>query len=426
MRTSRVLVIARREYMERIRSKAFWISTVALPVLLLAMGVVPALVAARSGSAKTVVVVDETGVLGSSISDALAGGSNEFERRNSFSVLLEPPAADRDAQRAALDERVLREELDAWLWIARDDLAAGEVEYHSESVSSFITQSVLERRLTDVVRRDRLARFDLGDAEIDELLGSIDLRTVRVSAEGSKEEGADAGFFLAYVLFFLLYLMLMIYGQQVMTGVLEEKTSRIVEVIVSTARPRQLMMGKLLGVCGIALSQLLIWLLTIGILTAPNIVSALSWFPDGVDIPQLRPTLIVHFISLFVLGFFVYATFYAAIGAAFNNVQEAQQFASFAVFLLVAPMLFFFLVINDPDSTLAVVTSLIPPFTPTIMLLRLAVKTPPAWQITLGYVLAVGFALFMVSLAGRIYRVGILMHGKKPTVQELWRWIRYP
>jgi ABC-2 type transport system permease protein len=185
------------------------------------------------------------------------------------------------------------------------------------------------------------------------------------------------------------------------------------------------MMGKLLGVCGTALTQLSIWLVSLGVMTLPGVVAAMAWLPDGAEIPQLRASLIVHFLLFFLIGFFVYSTFYAAIGAAFNSIQEAQQFASYAVIFLVAPMLFFFLVINDPDSTLSVVTSLIPPFTPLIMLLRLAVKAPPAWQVALGYVLAISFAIFMVWLAGRIYRIGILMYGKKPTVQELWRWLRY-
>ncbi len=421
---SKAFVIARREYLERMRSKGFWISTIALPVLILALTVVPSLLAARSSSNRTLAVVDETGRLGEAVEEALTG-EQRSDIRNSFEILLEPPASERETQRQELDRRILEGEIDAWIWLRDADLEAGEVEYHSESVSSFLTQSVIERRLTDVVRRERLARLDLEEADVEGLLDTIDLRTVRVTEEGSSEERAEAGFFLAYILFFLLYLMLMIYGQQVMNGVLEEKTSRIVEVIASTARPRELMMGKLAGICGIALTQLVLWLVSVGVLTAPAVATSLGILSTQVDIPQLEPAVIVHFIALFMIGFFVYAALYAAIGAAFNNVQEAQQFAGFAVFLLVAPMLFFFLVINDPDSTLSVVTSLFPPFTPTIMLLRIAVKTPPMWQVGLGYLLAIGFAWLMVAVAGRIYRTGILMYGKKPTLQELWRWVRY-
>jgi ABC-2 type transport system permease protein len=425
MATDRTLVVARREYAMRIRSKGFWISTALLPLAIVAMGVIPTLLASRAGSSKRILVIDETGRLDDDIMRALSVNDDRSSQIAAFEVELEPAAADREAQGHELDARVRAQEIDAWLAITEAGLAAGEIEYHAESVASFMSQSILERRLTGVVRRDRLSKLGISGELADELVAPIGLRTVRVTDEGSQEEGQDAGFFLAYALFFLLYIVLMIYGQQVMNGVLEEKTSRIVEVIVSTTRPFELMMGKLLGICGIAITQLLIWLLSLGVVTLPGVVASLAWLPDNAEIPQLRPALIVHFLCLFLIGFFIYSTFYAAIGAAFNNVQEAQQFASYAVIFLVAPMLFFFLVINDPDSTLSVVTSLIPPFTPLILLLRLAVKAPPTWQIVAGYAVAIAFAVFMVWVAARIYRVGILMHGKKPTVQELWRWMRY-
>lgn len=425
MRIDKALVVARREYGTRIRSKGFWLSTITLPLLLAAMGIVPTLLVSRAGSSMRIVVVDETGRLADAISSALSAADDSVSQIAKFEVAPEAPAADIDGQRLELDRRILDQEIDTWLWISSSGLEAGEVEYHAESVSSFLSQTILERRLTRVIRRDRLTQVGVAAELVDDLVASVDLRTVKVTKEGSKEQGEDAGFFLAYALFFLLFMVLMIYGQQVMNSVLEEKTSRIVEVVVSTTRPFELMMGKLLGVCGIALTQLSIWLGSLGVMTLPGVVAAMAWLPDGAEIPQLRAGLIVHFLFFFLIGFFVYSTFYAAIGAAFNSIQEAQQFASYAVIFLVAPMLFFFLVINDPDSTLSVVTSLIPPFTPLIMLLRLAVKAPPLWQVALGYALAIGFAVFMVWLAGRIYRVGILMYGKKPTVQELWRWLRY-
>ncbi len=419
MGARKIVVIAKREYGTRIRSKGFWLSTVALPILMLVLTVVPTYLTARAGSTKRLAVVDETGRLAADILQSLDQAGDRASEIADFEVTIEPT----ETGRAVLDRRILDGEIDAWLWISRDELEQGLVEYHSESVASFLSQTILEQRLTEIVRRDRLSQLGIAPRLADELVASVSLRTVKVTEEGSQEEGEGAGFFLAYALFFLLYLVLMIYGQQVMNGVLEEKASRIVEVIVATTRPFDLMMGKLIGVCGIALTQLSIWLGTVAVLTLPAIVASIAWLPEDIEIPRLEPALIAHFVAFFLIGFFVYSTFYAAIGAAFNNVQEAQQFAGYAVVLLVAPMLFFFLVINDPDSTLSVVTSLIPPFTPLIMLLRLAVKTPPGWQIALGYALAAGFAIFMVWIAARIYRVGVLMYGKKPTLQELWRWL---
>jgi ABC-2 type transport system permease protein len=160
-------------------------------------------------------------------------------------------------------------------------------------------------------------------------------------------------------------------------------------------------------------------------LSTPAVLGAMATLPDGTQLPQVSLGLALHFFVNFLLGFFVFASLYAAIGAATNNVQEAQQLAGFLVIFLIAPVFFVVPVINDPDSTLAVVLSLIPMFTPLLMLLRIAVKMPPLWQILAGYAITTAFLVFLVWGCARIYRVGILMYGKKPTLPELWRWLRH-
>jgi ABC-2 type transport system permease protein len=301
----------------------------------------------------------------------------------------------------------------------RGDGHHGEVEYHGESVSNFITQEILEDAISDVVREWRLTANGFDAARVAELSRGVSLRTTRVTASGSQAQTGMAGFFFAYFLFFLLYVVLMIYGQQVMTGVLEEKTSRIVEVIIATVRPLELMAGKLLGICLVALTQLAIWLGTAFVLTLPGLVAAAA------VLPQVSLSLVLHFLGFFVLGFLMYATYYAALGAAFNDIKEAQQAASSAAFLFVPVVIFMFPTINDPDGLLATAASLFPPFTPMLMVLRVAVKSPPAWQLALGYALSAAFVVFMVWVCGKIYRTGILMYGKKPTLRELARWVRY-
>lgn len=231
-----------------------------------------------------------------------------------------------------------------------------------------------------------------------------------------------SGFLLAYLLFFLLYLVVAIYGGLVMNGVLEEKSSRIVEVLLATTTPKELLYGKLFGIGAAGLTQLAVWVTAIALLTAPGVASALA-FGDGV-IPQVAPMVLVHFLFHFLLGFFLFAAMYAAIGAATNSVQEAQPLTGIVVPFLIAPMLFMVTVINDPDSTLAVVLSLIPTFTPLLMMLRIAVKSPPLWQIALGYALTTLFVVALMAACARVYRIGILMYGKRPTFGELARWIR--
>ena len=425
MRLDNAVTVAKREYLARLRTKGFWLATVALPLFIGAMGVVPALLLGKGDKAHRLAVVDATGRLGEALARELAESDGPLGERAAFDVELVPAGADARADAEALDRRVLDDEIDAWIRIDDASLAADEIAYNAESVSNFITQSALERALSRVVRHDRLTAAGYDADEVGTLARGVGLDTVRVSEEGSKSEGAEAGIILAYVLFFILYMVLIIYGQQVMNGVLEEKSSRIVEVIVSTTRPFELMLGKLGGICLVALTQLAIWMGTLVLLTLPGVVASMAWVPENVDIPSFTPAILLHFLGHFLLGFFLYSTLYAAIGASFNNVQEAQQFASVAVIFLIAPVFLFWKVLNDPDSTLSVVSSLVPLFSPLLMMLRIAVKTPPWWQITLSYLLTALFTLAMVWLSARIYRVGILMYGKKPTIQELWRWIRY-
>jgi ABC-2 type transport system permease protein len=428
MRGDKVRIIARREYLSRVKTKGFWIGTVILPVFLVAMMVVPSLVIAKTKAELRLVVVDQTGRLAEPLAAKLRETGGAGRQASNFELeLVEAPAdgEGRDALRRRLDARVLAEEIDAWVWLPADVLERNRVEYHGESVSNFITQEVLEDRISDVLSASRLAAAGYDAARVGELTQSVQIDTLRVTAEGGKAEAGLAGLAIAYFLFFLLYIMIAIYGAQVMNGVLEEKASRVVEVVVSAATPFELLLAKLLGIGGVALTQIAIWLGTAAVLTAPGVVAAMAWLPPDVGVPALGAATILHFCVLFLLGFFMYASFYAAIGSAFNDIREAQQAASSAMFLLLPPVLFFPVVMNDPDSTVSVVTSLIPFFTPLVMTLRIALKTPPLWQLFLGYLLTGAFTVGMVWLAAKIYRTGILMYGKKPTLRELLRWVRY-
>ncbi|HEY0784211.1 MAG TPA: ABC transporter permease, partial [Thermoanaerobaculia bacterium] len=245
-----------------------------------------------------------------------------------------------------------------------------------------------------------------------------------IAEKGSRGQGGIGGFILAIALFLMLYMILVFYGQQVMQGVLEEKGSRVIEVITSAVSPTELMMGKLGGICLLALTQLSIWIGTAAFITSP-LLSVFIALPPDIQLPTLTVAVVVNFFLLFLFGFFLFSTIYLMIGSSFNSLQEAQQVAGPAILLIVAPVFFFTAVINAPDSTLSVVTSLIPFFTPLVMMLRVAVKMPPLWQLLTAYGLSAATIGFMIWLCARIYRIGILMYGKKPTIQEIWRWVRY-
>jgi ABC-2 type transport system permease protein len=443
MRLDRTWVIAKREYLTRIKGKGFWIGTLVIPTFLVGVMVVPSILLQRADTRQKLVVVDETGRVAPEFARVLAEKEREERQakrqpprpearggeprapRARFDLLIEPPESDRQTQEKALEKRVRDEQIDAWVWIGPRTLEDNKVEYRARSVSNFVTQDVLADDLSAAVRQVRLREAGLDPEQVRRLTDPVDLKTLRVVEEGSRAEGGFAGILFVWILFMMLYMTIALWGQQVMVGVLEEKGSRIVEVLTSSVKPMDLMMGKLLGICLLGLTQIVLWLGTTTLLTAPGVLAATAALPEGTTLPSFTPVMAIHYALLYALGFFVYASFYAAVGAAFNNLQEAQQVAGMLIFFLIVPMLLVWRVINDPGSTLAVVTSLVPLFAPLMMPLRIAIQMPPLWQILLCYVLLIAFIVGMVWVCARIYRVGILMYGKKPTVQEIWRWIRY-
>ena len=436
MRVDQVKTIVRREYLTRIKSRGFWIATLLLPVALGVVVFLPSLLMMRTKATLQLTAVDAVGGLG----ERLAAELDELERSAQreaagldrddasetarFALEVIPAETDAAAQQAALDRQVLAGETDAWIWIAPESLESGEIEYHAESVSNFITQRRLERGLTEVFSHVRLARAGYEPELVVKLTRPVDLKTLKVTEEGTREEEGMVGFFVAYLLFFMLYTVVAIYGGLVMNGVLEEKTSRIVEVLLATTTAKELLYGKLLGIGLAGLTQLGVWMATLAAITAPGVASAVA-FGYGDAIPQIAPSVFVHFLLLFLLGFFTMAALYAGIGSATNSVQEAQPLTAIVMPFLIAPVLFMPVIINDPDSTMAVVLSLVPFFTPMLMMLRIVVKMPPLWQIGLGYVLTAALVWGLMALSARIYRVGILMYGKRPTFAELGRWIRH-
>ncbi|HYL04926.1 MAG TPA: ABC transporter permease [Thermoanaerobaculia bacterium] len=439
MRLEHAVIVGRREYLARIRSKGFWIATVAVPAFIGAVVLGPSLLMSKTSTEQRLAVVDATGSgLGQELVEALApsgkdGGQAVHRGRRGgegqvrFVVRLVPPAAGaaaQAAQRAELDAMVRRREIGAWIWIGREDVAANRFEYHAESLSNVITQEALKQRISEVVGKWRLRQAGYDAAKVAALVRPLEAQTVRISATGSRAEGGAAGFFLAFVLFFMLYMGILLYGNQVMQGVLEEKGSRIIEVLAAAVKPTELMLGKLGGICLVALTQLAIWAAAIAVVTTPGLLAALVSMPPEMKLPVLAPSLWLNFFLLFLCGFFLFATFYAMLGAAFNSAQEAQQLAGLPAIFVVAPAVFMVQIINDPDSALSVGLSLVPPLTPLVMMLRIATRMPPLWQLLAAYGLAAAAIAAMIWLCARVYRVGILMYGKKPTLQEIWHWVR--
>jgi ABC-2 type transport system permease protein len=259
---------------------------------------------------------------------------------------------------------------------------------------------------------------------VDAITRPVDLSVVRIAEDlsESRKGAAERSFMLSYILTFLLYMTMMFYGYYVLRGVLEEKSSRVVEVVVANIRPTELMLGKIFGIGAVGLTQYALWVLVLLNLTLVGAMFGSS-LTEG-QAAYVSPTLMVFFVVFFLLGFLQYSAVYAAVGAAFNTEEEAQQMQTVVSLVLGLSFVLMFPVMANPDSTVSVVLSLVPIFAPMLFFLRMTIQSPPVWQTVLCLVLLVGSVFATARFAAAVYRVGILMYGKKPSLREILQWAR--
>jgi ABC-2 type transport system permease protein len=274
--------------------------------------------------------------------------------------------------------------------------------------------------VSDVLVGVRLAGAGLDPAKVKDLTRDLDLKTIRLSESGERED-QGAAMILAIILLMILYTSILMWGAMVMNSVVEEKTSRVVEVMASGVSSTTLLAGKLVGVGGAGLTQFLVWSLS---LLGGSLVMA-GPLAGTLPMPEITSLMLVSFVLFFLLGFFFYSSLYAAVGSAVNTPQEAQSLAFPVMIPIILGMVSFPAVLEAPDGPLSVTMSMIPGISPLIMFLRIVVLTPPLWQIALSIALLALAILGVLWVSARIYRVGILMYGKKPTFPEIVKWVRH-
>jgi ABC-2 type transport system permease protein len=365
-------------------------------------------------------IIDNVGGLSSTVASGLSvtlpNGKPEFEV---VKTIAQPQSEEsvRKELRAAI--RINR--LDAYLVINGGDKA----EFHTKNPGDYTLVQPITRAVHDAVLASRLGARGIHVNEIGELRRSLDIKIIRTTKHG---EGEDSGqtFIVAVSLAILLYTTLIMYGVITMRSVLEEKTSRIVEVLISSLRPFQLLTGKVIGIAGVAFTQYMIWIASAALLGTYGVVVVNTLRPTA-DFPHIHLSagLLIYPIIFFVLGYLLYASLYAAVGAEASNDQDAQQLQWPITLPLVFSFVMFYMVVRDPNSHTAVLLSEFPFFSPILMVLRIAAETPPFWQIGLSIVLLALTTVGVAYFSARIYRVGILMHGKRPSLIELLRWLKY-
>jgi ABC-2 type transport system permease protein len=420
--SSTVWPILKREYLTRVRTKAFWISTALVPIFIFAMTIVPSLLAARSKSSNEPIrVLDAVGDFAPVAREVLA----ETERRPAEAPLEIHQVAGRRAEdlRRENNDLATAGVIQGYYLIDEKAIADGNIVYWARSAGSIVSDAQNNGLVSKMIRTYRLKKMGLEGAQIARAVSPIDFDMRRATNDPKKESSGIAAFLLSFMMVFFIYFTLIIYGIYVMRGVLEEKSNRIVEVIVSSVKPFHLMLGKIVGIGAVGLTQIGIWLGFAVVLSAPQLAMALSI--SSQNLPKVSGASLAFLPVYYILGYFLFATIYAGIGSMFNSEEDAQQLMGVANLFLIAPMVLLMPVMKNPDGTMATVLSLIPFFSPILMYLRIAVQMPPAWQIALSIVIMLATIVLMIWLVAKIYRVGILMYGKKPTIPEIARWLRY-
>lgn len=421
------LMILRREYLERVTKKSFWIGTAVFPVLMVLLSVGPmALFKLQVGKQKHVGVVDETGRLGTILADVvkdekLADGSPSWVLENV------PVAGSLEATQKTLEPRVRDGSLYGILTIGKDIDAEDAFHFACKNPGDIQNTAPLEGLLKRAVVRDRFETRNLGidKAEIAKIVAPIDMKVGEVTKEGGV---VQKNFMVAYlgtlIFVMMLFFTLLVYGIAMMRGILEEKSSRVMEVLLGSVSPNELMTGKILGIGLVGLTQIGIYALTGGLLR----LVILSRFASQTDLSAIAGVItiskLVFFLVYFLLGYFMYVAAFACVGAVCNSEQEAQNLQAPITWCLMLPMIATFFFVNQPDSTIALTLSLIPIFTPMVMFMRIIVQTPPMWQILLSIAITSAFTWVLFRAAAKVFRIGILMYGKRPTIPEIMRWAR--
>ncbi len=444
------LAVVKHEYKKVVLKWSFLIGTLLFPVIAAGFAVVPAFIFSIKGEPTRIAIHDQTGKIAprlkanlsaeklreraeqaakDSVKEITVQQDEKLKRdmarfQDSFNfVNYVGDTKDLEQVRRELSGKIAAKELDAYLIIpANFDQKDANFEFYSRKAGDFIVNETLRDALNSAVRSQRLADTDISEDQLASLSRNVSLSVKKVDDKGAESNG-DGGFWAGFIIAFMIYLNLAIYGQMIMSTVIEEKETRVAEILFSSAKPFELMMGKLVGVGLAGMTQFAIWIISAVVLIAFAVPYLMS---SGMDLPLPTITIpiIIYFLIYFLLGFFIYASIFALIGSMVTSVQEGGQFAFFPVMLMLGGFYFCLAVVRDPNSSLSFWTSMVPFIAPMTMPVRIISETPPFWQILLSIGINVLAIAALIWIAARVYRVGMLMYGKRATIPEVWKWIR--
>jgi ABC-2 type transport system permease protein len=411
---SKAFQVAAWEFSEKIKSKAFIISLVIMPIIMILFGVLPGLLVSRPDADATVVgIIDETdsiiGPLARRLDEKykLPDGQPNYVIKNlSSQGVIEK-------KKMAANKMVTAGDITGYFYFPSSIFDSGKVEYRSENVSNIKIQERFSRTIEEVIVESRILKQGLDPSLIKKITADVNVKSIKVSEKGDeKETGFLETFFSGYIVIMMLLFLVMTSGQLLIRSVVEEKTNRVIEVLLSSCSARDLMVGKIFGLSGLGIVQMLIWGMigfAVSLKTGANIFTTMN---------------LMLSLVYFVLGYIFYSAIFVAAGSPVTTEQEAQQITTYVSLLLVFPMVIAMPVMQNANSVWIKVLSFIPLLTPTLMVLRISVQMPALWEILSTIALLIVSSIVMMWAAGKIFRVAVLSYGKRPTFVELVRWVR--
>ena len=444
---NKMVAVLKREYLQTVRKKSFIIMTLIFPFMMAALMILPGLIMTKGMGEKRIAVLDGTGRL-----------RQAFARPNEREKVADPAA---EAQKA-LSGRRRGPDLPTQIRIEYIDFSGKDLEkdakphlerlnrkkdapdrlegvfaipptaltdddaarftYFSRSSTDLMTQERLARMANRTIQRVRLAENGMEPDAVERLMADVPVGAVQLSRTGEQKKGGELNFIVAFLFGALLVLPSLLYGQEIMRGIVQEKSDRVVEVLLSSMSPMHLLTGKILGIALVGLTQIFVWLTMFALVGAFGAtVAAMA----DVNLAQfIRPMVFVYFLVFFVLAYLTYVCVYAVAGAACNTEREAQQFMGPIMILMLLPWILMMPIVLNPEAPFAVAFSLSPVFGPITMFVRTLVTEPPLWHVLVSIAVSILTILAFFWVTAKIFRVGILSYGKRPTLPELWRWVK--
>ena len=410
-----ILLVARREYLEQVRGRAFKMTTFGVPAIFAAIIGIGYVSSLGLGAGKHLAVASNDPLLASEIKGQLVG---DKDAKSKVDVIAPATPADRQD----LISEVQNKKIEGFLWVDTPKGQSPAATYTSQSSGDFITTGRMQEAVNHAVLDAQLQTGGMQHDAADKLVKGVSLQTYQVRDGKVVKSNAQASFWKGYVMAILLSMTTMIYGMNVARSVIQEKTSRIFEVMLAITRPQEMLAGKLIGVGAVGLTQITIWLVAAGILLATPFAATVLTGDYAVHVSVAETVL---FPVYFVLGYLLYSSLFAGLAATCETEQELQMYMPLAAAPTWLAFGLILVVINDSNSLWAIAASLFPPTAPIIMFLRMASQIPPVWQFAASIGLLVLSIWGVLWLSAKLYRVGILMYGKRATLPEIVRWLRF-